>query len=185
MDRDTLKARTQAQQQERQAAYEVRMDGADITVDGLALTLTENFKEAFSAEKLAMRYTPILAQYDFLVGDISAEQLRIKGFYHNDAAVKAEDKIRAVQDYLYEYVNFGAPYFIIENHTPRPMPEEKVSAVKNNKRPSRQQKTQKKTAAVAQKQRSVATKDTSVKGKATTNGKRGRKRQFTVRQRED
>lgn len=99
--------------------------------------------------------------------------------------MKAEDKIRAVQDYLYEYVNFGAPYFILENHTPRVLPEEKSGPTKANKRTTRQQKTQKKTAAVAQKQRPVAPKPAGVKGQATTNGKRGRKRQFTVRQRED
>ena len=40
----------------------------------------EDFKSAFDLDMLAVRYTPLLAQYDYIVGDISAEQLRLKGF---------------------------------------------------------------------------------------------------------
>ena len=86
---------------------------------------------------LAVRYTPLLAQYDYIVGDISAEQLRLKGFYRNDKNV-ANDKIEALQDYLYEYVNFGAPYFVLENVNPRPLEQE--TRPKNANRARRNQR---------------------------------------------
>ncbi|CAH1852330.1 YutD family protein [Convivina praedatoris] len=119
MDHETLKERTIAQQAERQKAFEVGYLDDKVTIDHLDLQLVTNFKSAFDPIKLAVRYTPLLARYDYLVGDISADQLRLKGFYKNSRAVPGENKIFALEDYLYEYVNFGAPYFVLENLTPR------------------------------------------------------------------
>ncbi|MCT4382320.1 DUF1027 domain-containing protein [Leuconostoc suionicum] len=119
MDHDTLKERTLKQQEERKGTYEVKKLGNEVEIDRLTLEIVEDFKDAFDEDKLAIRYTPLLAQYDYIVGDISAEQLRLKGFYNNSRAVNNHDKIQSLQDYLYEYVNFGAPYFVLENINPR------------------------------------------------------------------
>lgn len=132
MDRDTLKERTLLQQEERKKAYQITRTGDEIEIDRLTLELVEDFKSAFDLDKLAVRYTPLLAQYDFIVGDISAEQLRLKGFYRNDKNVANHDKIDALQDYLYEYVNFGAPYFVLENVNPR-QPEQEARQKSNNR----------------------------------------------------
>jgi len=132
MDRESLKTQTLLQQEERKMAYQVMRHENKIIIDKLTLELVENFKEAFNTEKLAIRYTPLLAQYDYLVGDISAEQLRLKGFYRNEKHVPNQDKIETLQDYLYEYVNFGAPYFVLENINPRQLEQE--DRPKNNRR---------------------------------------------------
>ncbi|MBZ5951940.1 YutD family protein [Leuconostoc gasicomitatum] len=132
MDRESLKTQTLLQQEERKMAYQVIRHENKISIDKLTLELVENFKEAFNTEKLAIRYTPLLAQYDYLVGDISAEQLRLKGFYRNEKHVPNQDKIETLQDYLYEYVNFGAPYFVLENINPRQLEQE--DRPKNNRR---------------------------------------------------
>ena len=44
--------------------------GDEIEIDRLTLELVDNFKDAFDVDKLAIRYTPLLAQYDYIVGDI-------------------------------------------------------------------------------------------------------------------
>ena len=134
MDRETLKAQTLLQQEERKTAYQITRHGDEIEIDKLTLELVENFKNAFDTEKLAVRYTPLLAQYDYIVGDISAEKLRMKGFYRNEKNVAGQNKIEALQDYLYEYVNFGAPYFVLENVNPRKL-EREERPKNNNKRP--------------------------------------------------
>lgn len=133
MDRDTLKERTRLQQEERKSAYKINQEANEIEIDKLTLELVENFKNAFDADMLAVRYTPLMAQYDYIVGDISADQLRLKGFYQNDRSVSEQQKIMTLQDYLYEYVNFGAPYFVLENINPRPFKSE--GRVKSNARP--------------------------------------------------
>ncbi len=118
MNHESLKERTITQQAEREKEFQVSVFGDEITIDGLKLTLQENFKDAFDASKLAIRYTPLLKQYDYIVGDISADQLRLRGFYQEDREVTADQKISALADYLYEYVNFGAPYFVLSNAAP-------------------------------------------------------------------
>lgn len=133
MDRDTLKERTRLQQEERKSAYKINQEANEIEIDKLTLELVENFKNAFDADMLAVRYTPLMAQYDYIVGDISADQLRLKGFYQNDRNVSEQQKIMTLQDYLYEYVNFGAPYFVLENINPRPFKSE--GRAKSNARP--------------------------------------------------
>lgn len=144
MDRETLKSQTLLQQEERKKAYQITQHGDEIEIDKLTLELVDNFKSAFDTEKLAIRYTPLLAQYDYIVGDISAEQLRLKGFYRNDKTVSNDDKIAALQDYLFEYVNFGAPYFVLGNVNPRPVePEERSKSSKRTHRNSHK-KTEKK-----------------------------------------
>ncbi|CAK8053774.1 YutD family protein [Eupransor demetentiae] len=126
MDHESLKERTIAQQEERQKDYLVGYLGDKVSIDNLDLVLKTNFKEAFDPAKLAIRYTPLLSYYDYIVGDISADQLRLKGFYKDDRqAVATDSKIFTFEDYLYEYVNFGAPYFILENLTPRERPVHK------------------------------------------------------------
>lgn len=117
MDHATLKERTIEQQLRRQQEYEVTRFGDEITVDGLKFVLLDDFKEAFSNEGLALRYTPLLKQYDYIVGDLSAGQLRLRGFYHEEREVSADQKINTLADYLYETVNFGAPYFILKNES--------------------------------------------------------------------
>ncbi|MGX4593699.1 YutD family protein [Leuconostoc sp. JNUCC 76] len=132
MDHDTLKERTLKQQEERKGAYKVKKLGNEVEIDRLTLEIVEDFKDAFDEDKLAIRYTPLLAQYDYIVGDISAEQLRLKGFYNNNRAVNNHDKIQSLQDYLYEYANFGAPYFVLENINPR-VPEVNERSKNKNK----------------------------------------------------
>ncbi len=142
MDRDTLKERTLLQQEERKKAYQITRTGDEIEIDRLTLELVEDFKAAFDLDKLAVRYTPLLAQYDYIVGDISAEQLRLKGFYRNDKTVANQDKIEALQDYLYEYVNFGAPYFVLENVNPRPLEPETRQKSNNRSRKNNRRRPQ-------------------------------------------
>ena len=96
MDHDTLKERTLKQQEERKGTYKVKKLGNEVEIDRLTLEIVEDFKDAFDEDKLAIRYTPLLAQYDYIVGDISAEQLRLKGFYNNNKAVNNHDKIHAL-----------------------------------------------------------------------------------------
>ncbi|MCT4404453.1 DUF1027 domain-containing protein [Leuconostoc falkenbergense] len=173
MDHETLKEKTIAQQAERKSVYRVTRRGDEIEIDRLTLELVDNFKDAFDVDKLAIRYTPLLAQYDYIVGDISAEQLRLKGFYHNDKSVANQDKIQTLQDYLYEYVNFGAPYFVLENINPRVREPRENTSHKTNAKPKRESKDNK------QRQK---TKSKSKNGKPTAKKPSTKKRSFTIKQ---
>lgn len=83
--------------------------------------LVVNYKEQFNYEHFISRYNNILDKYDFIVGDISYEQLRLKGFYYNDCKHVPRDlKISSLEDYLVEYCNADCAYFVLERLSGKP-----------------------------------------------------------------
>lgn len=86
-----------------------------IEISGKKYEVLENVKGGFDEEALKERYSDILKKYDFIVGDWGYDQLRLKGFYHdNNPKATFDTKIALLEDYLYEHCNFGCSYFIVE-----------------------------------------------------------------------
>ena len=56
---------------------------------------------------------------DYIVGDWSNEQLRLRGFYKDDRPVTDAEKISRLEDYLLEYCSYGCAYFVLENQAPK------------------------------------------------------------------
>ncbi|KOY82121.1 YutD family protein [Lysinibacillus macroides] len=85
-----------------------------IIVDGIEYELIEEYRDAFQQDVLQERYSDILARYDYIVGDWGYNQLRLKGFFDDKNQKSTFDtKISTLQDYLYEYCNFGCAYFVL------------------------------------------------------------------------
>ncbi|AXP52747.1 DUF1027 domain-containing protein [Staphylococcus aureus] len=87
-----------------------------IKVDQHYFELIENYLECFNEEQFIARYSDILDKYDYIVGDYGYDQLRLKGFY-KDSNKKAEmsKRFSNIQDYIFEYCNFGCPYFVLRH----------------------------------------------------------------------
>lgn len=114
-----------------------KVDPTTITINGEKYEITKDHREAFDARRLSERYSPILDKYDYIVGDWGFEQLRLKGFYSNqNRKVPQDKKISQLEDYLYEYCNFGAPYFVIQ----RLEPAKNQSSSSKSPRPKKQKK---------------------------------------------
>lgn len=86
-----------------------------VELHGLQFQIIENFRSGFDEKAFKERYTDILNKYDFIVGDWGYDQLRLKGFY-DDQNPKAtfDTRISTCEDYLYEYCNFGCPFFVVK-----------------------------------------------------------------------
>lgn len=84
-----------------------------VMINGRAYEIIANVKDALDIEMLKEKYDPYLDQYDYLVGDVSSEQLRLKGFYDENDRVAIDKKANAIVDYLEEYCNPGSAYFIL------------------------------------------------------------------------
>ncbi len=54
----------------------------------------------------------------FLVGDISSDHLRLKGFYKDIVRTAIDRKEQAIADYLTEYCNPGGAYFVLQLLSP-------------------------------------------------------------------
>ena len=50
------------------------------------------------------RFSEILTKFDYIVGDWSNEQLRLRGFYKEERDVATMDKLSRLDDYLLEYL---------------------------------------------------------------------------------
>lgn len=86
-----------------------------IELYGRKYELIENIHDAFDEEVFSERYSEILNKYDYIVGDWGYDQLRLKGFYEEDNKKASFDtKISMLDDYLYEYCNFGCAYFVLK-----------------------------------------------------------------------
>lgn len=85
-----------------------------IIAEGYTYEIIENVREGFKEDAFSARYSDILTKYDYIVGDWGYGQLRLKGFFE-DKNQKAtfDTRISTIEDYLYEYCNFGCAYFIL------------------------------------------------------------------------
>nr|WP_035532639.1 YutD family protein [Halobacillus kuroshimensis] len=86
-----------------------------IEISGKTFDILENHQEGFQQEEVEGRFSDILNKYDFIVGDWGYGQLRLKGFYDDQNSKATFDtKISTLEDYLYEYCNFGCAYFVLK-----------------------------------------------------------------------
>ncbi|MEG0472177.1 MAG: YutD family protein [Solibacillus sp.] len=86
-----------------------------IIADGYVYEIIEDMREGFKEEAFLARYSDILSRYDYIVGDWGYGQLRLKGFFDDKNQKSTFDtKISTIEDYLYEYCNFGCAYFIVQ-----------------------------------------------------------------------
>lgn len=87
----------------------------EIIVNDTKYELIKNYRDAFNEEEFAKCYTDYFYDYDYIVGDIAYNKLRLKGFY--DSTNKKVNKInnyKNLDNYLHDYCAVGCKYFIIK-----------------------------------------------------------------------
>ncbi|WP_297819185.1 YutD family protein [uncultured Lactobacillus sp.] len=107
--------------------------GEDVLlIDGRKYEILANVRGGLDVQMLREKYDPFLNQYDYIVGDVSSEHLRLKGFYDENDHVSIDKKATTIVDYLEEYCNPGSAYFVI--HLLGDNPVKKVVLGRKNKR---------------------------------------------------
>lgn len=86
-----------------------------VTIGDKVFHLVHNYQDGFDKEKLEQRYSDIFAKHDYVVGDWGHEQLRLKGFFSASRKKMPDDlKISHLEDYIKEYMNYGAAFFVLK-----------------------------------------------------------------------
>mgnify|MGYP000700684057 CR=1 FL=1 len=119
---------------------EFRLVGNQVLTEQLTFELVENQNEAFDATVFGQRFSEVLTKFDYIVGDWSNEQLRLRGFYKDDRPVTDAEKISRLEDYLLEYCSYGCAYFVLENAEPRRASFDKKSSPKQQEEGNRSTK---------------------------------------------
>lgn len=92
----------------------VMMNDETIQISTQTYTILVNYREGFDIEAFKLRYQPFFEKFDFIVGDWGHEQLRLRGFYQlGKRKVPRDQQIDFLDDYIKEYCNFGAAYFVL------------------------------------------------------------------------
>lgn len=73
-----------------------------------------NFKDAFDKELFLEKYVDLLSEKHYIVGDIAYDKLRLSGFI-TTKDINHPKNINNLQEYILEYCNLGAPFFVLRN----------------------------------------------------------------------
>lgn len=74
--------------------------------------IKKNYKEAFDVQKFEERYiTEIYDKFTYIVGDVSSEMLRLKGFSSDP---KSKNSYKLIPEYLQESCNMNCAFFILK-----------------------------------------------------------------------
>ena len=119
---------------------EFHLHGDKVETEGIVFSLVENIKDAFNVTAFNQRFSEVLTKFDYIVGDWSNEQLRLRGFYKDDRTEEKLEKISRLQDYLLEYCSYGCAYFVLENEAPKRASFDKKMRKKEEEQPSRKGK---------------------------------------------
>lgn len=171
-------------------------DETSVSIGDRQYQLVKNHREAFDPERLGDRFSDVLSRYDYIVGDWGYEQLRLKGFF-NESNHKAnpEQRIDTLEDYLYEYCNFGCAYFVLERvggKRDKQQSRRKRPNKKTNNQPQQQAYTEEKRGPVKQKTKPIIKNRKEneasipkINSKEQPKNDSGKGRSFTIRQREE
>lgn len=84
-----------------------------IKVDEIEYEIIEDNRNSFDLEEFKNRYTEYFHDFDYVVGDIAYNKLRLKGFYDdNNKNAKDINKISTVKEYIEKSCAYGCKYFI-------------------------------------------------------------------------
>lgn len=76
--------------------------------------LITNYKNGFDKEDFLSKCTDYFDDYDYIVGDIAYNKLRLKGFYEStNPKVKALNNYKNLEKYLKEKCANDCKYFVL------------------------------------------------------------------------
>lgn len=92
----------------------VSIDNERIQIKLQGYQIAVNYRDGFQLDAFKNRYQEFFEKFDFIVGDWASEMLRLRGFYQiGTRKVPRDQQIDFLDDYLKEYCNFGAAYFVL------------------------------------------------------------------------
>lgn len=114
------------------------IDGENLQIKTQGYRVVVNYREGYQLDKFKERYQEYFEKFDFIVGDWASDMLRLRGFYQlGTRKVPRDQQIDFLDDYLKEYCNFGAAYFVLakEEALEKYYQLEKIAT--KNKRPAK------------------------------------------------
>ncbi|CAI2588826.1 hypothetical protein AKUH4B412M_05740 [Apilactobacillus kunkeei] len=156
-------------------------DEKTILINGHKYEIISNRNNCFNIDDFTASYNPIFSRYSFIVGDYGYGVLRLKGFSDDGSNTPLQNQFMAIQDYLYEYANMGADYFVLHNLEVKTKPNGSF----NKRRGRRSSNKNNRHAFIKEKVTNEKTRVDKREHVTVTQSKGHGKRHFTIKQRTD
>lgn len=89
------------------------MKNKKIKIENNEYEIITNYREAFDEEEFKNKCTDYFFDYDYVVGDIAYNKLRLKGFYEDNNKKSSDiNKISKLDDYIKNSCAYGCKYFV-------------------------------------------------------------------------
>lgn len=86
-----------------------------VSIEGSQYEIIEDATNTFDPVLFKQRYTDLFEKFDYIVGDMAYDKLRLRGFYEESVEdVPVDMHISSLEDYLVEYCNFGVKYYVLK-----------------------------------------------------------------------
>ena len=86
-----------------------------IEVEKNKYEILKDYKNGVDLDDFISHYTDFYEDYDYIVGDIAYNKLRLKGFYEsNNKKVKDINNYKNLDNYLKEYCAVDCRYYILK-----------------------------------------------------------------------
>lgn len=86
-----------------------------VEVNGVVYEVTNDANGVFDEALFLEKYTDYFTGFDYIVGDISYNKLRLKGFYDSDnPKVKLINDIKNLDDYIQNFCAFGCKHYVLK-----------------------------------------------------------------------
>ena len=88
-----------------------------VKIDKIEYEIVKDYKGAYDEEEFKNKCTDYFYEFDYIVGDIAYDKLRLKGFYEdNNKKANIINKFSTLDDYLKNNCAFDCKYFIAKKN---------------------------------------------------------------------
>ena len=93
----------------------MKKNNKTITLNNNEYEIIKNYRDAYNEDELESKFTEYFYDYDYVVGDIAYNKLRLKGFYdEKNKKAKKLNNYKFVDDYLKKNCANDCRHFIIK-----------------------------------------------------------------------
>ena len=86
-----------------------------IEINNVKYEIVKNYKDALNKEELTEKLTDYFDDFDYIVGDIAYNKLRLKGFNDQDNKnFKPLNDVAKVEEYITNSCAYGCKWFMLK-----------------------------------------------------------------------
>ncbi len=87
----------------------------EVEINGVRYEIIRNDADCINVEELSEKITDYFDPYDYIMGGLEYEKVRLKGFYEDgNKSATAINNIKKMDDYIKNYCSYGAKIFLLK-----------------------------------------------------------------------